>query len=1139
MRLLRTRQFLPLFITQFLGAFNDNLLKNALVMVITFRLAAQLGDNAQILVIAAAGLFILPFFLFSATAGQFADKYDRSQLTRIIKLVEIAIMAVAVIGFYTNHVTTLMIALFGMGMHSTFFGPIKYALLPQHLPDDQLLSGNAYIEAGTFLAILIGTIAGGVLILQPNGILLISIALLVVAVAGYLSSRSIPAAPAPQPEIIINKNIIQETIRMVRYSRQDKRVFRCILGISWFWLVGATFLAQFPSYAKDVLHADGNVVTLFLTVFSLGIGIGSFLCNRLLNGRIQTLYVPLAALGISAFGIDFYIASLHAAQIVSPILITLQQFLNTPVNWRVLFDLLGLSICSGLYIVPLYAVMQHDSAPSHRARIIAANNIINALFMVVSALLSLVLIMRGFTIPQIFLSIALGNLLVAVYICKLLPDALPRTLLKALLFLVYRIDVKGLENYTKAGQRVLIVANHTSFLDAALIAASLPDRITFAANTHIAAKWWMKPVMSLVNILPLDPTNPLAIKSLIDTLKQDKPCMIFPEGRITTTGALMKIYEGPGMIADKANAMILPIRIDGAQYTPFSRLKGKVHLRWFPKISLTILPPRRFALPDDVKGRKRRQLAGNELYNVMSDMMFASSPHHQTLVSALIGAQKLHGRHHIIAEDVMRKPLTYGQFLTRAFVLGKALDTTAPTGEAMGILLPTAITTSVTLFGLQLRGRVTALLNFTAGSASLLSACKAAQLSTIVTSKRFITMTRLQPVIDSLEHNTIRIVYLEDIAAAVSRLAKLGSLLKSYLPQRSYNATVKNQNPDAPAAILFTSGSEGTPKGVVLSHSNILSNIYQLASRIDFGPQDKVFNALPMFHAFGLMGGTLLPLLSGIKTFYYPSPLHYRIIPELIYDTNSTILFGTDTFLAGYARFANPYDFYSIRYIFAGAERLKDETRRVYADKFGVRVFEGYGATETAPGIALNTPMHNRQGSVGRILSGLETRLETVTGITEGQKLWVKGPNVMLGYLFADNPGVLTPIADGWYDTGDIVAIDDDRFVTIKGRTKRFAKIAGEMISLTAVENALNALWPDALLAVVSIPDAKKGEQLVILTTFKEMNRDAISPFFKQRNLPELALPRVILQLADMPLLGTGKVDYQGAKKLAEEQVKN
>ncbi len=418
MQLLRTQRFLPLFITQFMGAFNDNLFKNALVMLITYRMASD-TQNAQTLVTLAAGLFILPFFIFSATAGQLADKFDRARLTRIIKLVEIGIMLAAAVGFYMQEVYFLLFALFCMGTHSTFFGPIKYALLPQHLQESELIEGNGFIESGTFLAILFGTILGGLLILHESGQALISAGIISVAVLGYIASRYIPPAPAPDPTLTISPHIWKETWRIIGYSRQDRRVFLSILGISWFWLIGATFLAQFPTYASAVLHGDETVVTLFLTLFSVGIGVGSMLCGKLLKGEISSKYVPLAAAGISLFMIDLYLAS-GAMQVIGEDLIGARDFLMQG-GWRIALDLFLVALCGGIYIVPLYALMQHRSAVEHRARIIAANNVMNALFMVASAVATLVMLQAGIGVVEIFLSIAVLNGFAVVVMRRLVP----------------------------------------------------------------------------------------------------------------------------------------------------------------------------------------------------------------------------------------------------------------------------------------------------------------------------------------------------------------------------------------------------------------------------------------------------------------------------------------------------------------------------------------------------------------------------------------------------------------------------------------------------------------------------------------------------------------------------------------------
>jgi len=417
--LLKTRRFLPLFLTQFLGAFNDNVFKNALVMLITYKAGEQAGGNTQILVTLAAALFILPYLLFSATAGQLADKYDRARLARFTKIAEIILMSIAAIGFYMHSIYFLLFVLFCMGIQATFFGPIKYALLPQHLHENELISGNAFIEAGTFLAILVGTILGGLLIMHDAGTHLISGAIIGFAVLGYLTSRHIPTAAASMPSLKVNWNIARESWAMVNHDRKNRRVFLCILGISWFWLVGATFLSQFPTYAKDVIHSDETVVTLFLTVFSVGIGIGSFLCNWLLRGQVKSTYVPMAAVGITLFTLDLFFASGNVAHAAEGTLMDVAQFLAFPSSWRILFDLCAVAVCGGIYVVPLYAIMQHDSHPESRARTIASNNIVNALFMVVAAIATMLMLKASFTVPQVFLTIGVLNGLVAVYIRKL------------------------------------------------------------------------------------------------------------------------------------------------------------------------------------------------------------------------------------------------------------------------------------------------------------------------------------------------------------------------------------------------------------------------------------------------------------------------------------------------------------------------------------------------------------------------------------------------------------------------------------------------------------------------------------------------------------------------------------------------
>jgi acyl-[acyl-carrier-protein]-phospholipid O-acyltransferase/long-chain-fatty-acid--[acyl-carrier-protein] ligase len=567
----------------------------------------------------------------------------------------------------------------------------------------------------------------------------------------------------------------------------------------------------------------------------------------------------------------------------------------------------------------------------------------------------------------------------------------------------------------------------------------------------------------------------------------------------------------------------VPVRIAGAQFTPFSRLKGKVRLRTFPKIDLTILPPQRFAVEGET-ARQRRAAAGAKLYDVMSDMIFATSDVDRTLYQALLDAKDIHGAKRPVVEDVKREPMSYARLVTGSIALGRPLAAMTQPGEAVGVLLPNVSAVAATFFALQGIGRVPAMLNYTAGLANLKAACTAAQVRTIVTARAFVQQAKLSEVVDGLAADGLRIILLENLGASIGTFAKLRALVATRWAGRRHRRL--GVTPDAPAVILFTSGSEGLPKGVVLTHRNLLSNCLQLSARIDFNSADIVLNALPVFHSFGLTGGTLLPILSGVKTLLYPSPLHYRIVPALAYDANATILFGTDTFLSGYARMAHGYDFYSLRYIFAGAERVRNETRRTYAEKFGLRILEGYGATEAAPVIAVNTPMHFRAGSVGRLLPGVEAKIEPVAGIEEGGRLSIRGPNIMAGYLKADAPGLLQPPIDGWHDSGDIVTIDAAGFVTIKGRAKRFAKIGGEMVSLPAVENHAARLWPSAEHAVVTRPDARKGEQLVLFTTQPAATASALQQWARANGIAELSVPKDVRVVDALPVLGTGKLDY-------------
>ena len=582
--LLKQRRFGPFFGVQFLGAFNDNVYKNALVIMLTFQAASMTTMSSGLLVNVCAGLFILPFFLFSATAGQLADKYEKASITRLVKVFEIVIMIVGALGFYWLSLELMLIALFMMGMHSTMFGPVKYAYLPQHLKNEELVGGNGLTDAGTFIAILLGTIVGGTLIgIKPSGAMWVSATAIVIAVLGYWVSRAVPLSPAPSPALKINWNPLTETWANLKFLRTNRTVFLSILGISWFWFYGAMFLSQFPNYTKEVLGGGEHVVTLLLAVFSVGIGLGSLLCEKLSGRKIEIGLVPFGSIGLTLFALDLFFASPSMTH-ATPLGAT--AFLQQAGSWRVLFDLLMIGIFGGFYIVPLYALIQSRSESSHQSRVIAGNNILNALFMVVAAGVAIVGLNSGLTIPQLFLLTGLLNALVAIYIYTLVPEFLMRFLVWLLIHSVYRLEKKGLENIPETGAAML-VANHPTFIDALVIAAACP-RPTRYVMDH---RRYNTPLLSFLfratRSIPIAPAreDPVMLERAYDEIAKglsegDLIC-IFPEGRVTDDGEIHDFRGGIKRIIERTPVPVVPIALRGLWASFFGRQGGALLVRVF------------------------------------------------------------------------------------------------------------------------------------------------------------------------------------------------------------------------------------------------------------------------------------------------------------------------------------------------------------------------------------------------------------------------------------------------------------------------------------------------------------------------------------------------------------------------------
>ena len=713
--------------------------------------------------------------------------------------------------------------------------------------------------------------------------------------------------------------------------------------------------------------------------------------------------------------------------------------------------------------------------------------------------------------------------------------------LRALARLFFRVRVRGMEEARAIGgvggdRPLLVIANHESFLDGILLGLFLPiENPVFVVHTEVVRNpLWRVGLGLMADYLSVDPSHPMAIKHVVRLLENNRPVVIFPEGRITLTGSLMKVYDGPAFAAVKTNATLLPVRLDGLTRSYFSRMNRQPR-KFFPQVMLTVLAPTILLEPEARAAKDRRHKAGEALRRLMQEMALAR-PQGHTLYSALCDAMEMHGRGRRVVEDIRQVEYSYRDLLKMALMLGRLAGRLTQPGERVGLLLPNLAPTLGLFLGLTALRRVPAMLNYTAGVDGMQTACSAAEIRTLITSHAFVEQAKLGGKLSALQ-GLERIVYLEDLREEMTFFDKLWLMAWAmWFPRQVEH---RGATPEDAAVVLFTSGSEGKPKGVVLSHRAILANIAQIRAIIDFSVEDRVLNVLPIFHSFGLTAGTLLPVLSGAGLFLYPSPLHYREIPELAYDRGCTVLFGTSTFLGNYAKHAHPYDFYRLRYVVAGAEKLAPAVRDLWFEKFGIRIFEGYGATETAPVIAVNTPMAYRSGTVGQFLPGLEYWLHPVPGIEHGGLLHVRGPNVMSGYLKADEPGVLqmpeSSEGPGWYETGDVVEIDDDGFVHIVGRVKRFAKVAGEMVSLEAVEKLAQTASPGVQHAASSQPDEEKGEALVLFTVDAALDRAALQKAAQQLGMPELAVPRKIVYVDELPLLGTGKTDYVTLKRRAEE----
>jgi len=705
-----------------------------------------------------------------------------------------------------------------------------------------------------------------------------------------------------------------------------------------------------------------------------------------------------------------------------------------------------------------------------------------------------------------------------------------RLTVRFLLRILFRYRAYNTDSLNTQGP-VIMIPNHVSWIDWLLLGAVLNDDWKFVTSSVVANQNFLfRLVMTGKRCFPVDVASPYAVRRMAEYLKSGGRLVLFAEGRITSSGTLGKLYDGTGFLVSNTRAKIVLAYLRGAERSIFATQTG--WKKFFSEITVhfssVLIPPEFGKISSQIARRKYTDWVYRKMTEYRFNVEMAFGP--KTIIEAVEEKSKMISKK-IILEDALRMSMTHSRLMIASELMAHVLMKKIIVEEKrIGVLLPNVNAMPATLLSLWRLGKTPAILNYTTGPAIMNSCIQLANLKTVITSVKFVENAKID--IRGLEKT--KFIFIEDVKK------EIGVVLKfiTFIRRNFFFRMIPKIKADDSAVVLFTSGSESLPKGVVLTHRNILSNIRQVISVTDMEDGDRMFNALPLFHSFGLTVGLLLPLVRGCYTFLYISPLHYRLVPAIIYDRDCTIVLGTNTFLTGYAQRAHPYDFRKVRCLFAGAEKLQESTVNTWAKKFGVRVLEGYGATECSPCISVNTTLAPKVGSAGRILPGMDYKLEKIEGIEDGGRLFVRGPNIMSGYLNPDADAAFKALG-GWYDTGDIVTADDEGFIFISGRVKRFAKVSGEMVSLTAVEDALNKAFskyaPRCRIAVMAVKDERKGEALLLVTNELRMTLDEVREKLRENGFPNLAIPREIRIVKEIPRLGSGKLDYRKLQTLINE----
>jgi acyl-[acyl-carrier-protein]-phospholipid O-acyltransferase/long-chain-fatty-acid--[acyl-carrier-protein] ligase len=1125
-----TRGFWALIVTQFQGALSDNIYKWMVIFAVP---ALGLWDakDKESFVSLVGALFALPFVLFAMTGGWMADRFSKRSVTIGTKILEIAVMLVAAVGLALHNLPLMLVTVFLMAAQSALFSPSKYGLLPELLPEKRLSWGNGILEMTTFLAIIIGTAVAGFMYahITPH-VGLSGIVLIALAVVGAITSWQIPRLPQADPLRKFQWNPISDLLKYGRVILKDRVLTLALIGNTYFWLLGALLQLNIVIFGQEILKLDETEVGLLQVALALGIGVGSIAAGYLSGGKVEYGLVPLGALGIT----------------VTSAIMGLNGF--GFFGSCVMLGLLGAA--AGFYAVPVNALVQHRPDRSQKGAVLGVSAFLTSVGTLLAAgvyyLATSPLI--GMDSRGMFVAASIITLAASVYAIWLVPDSLLRLVVWLFTHSVYRLRIVGRDNIPDKGG-ALFVCNHVSFVDALLIIGSTDRRIRAIMYKGIYDTWYVKPFAKAMGAIPISsqsrPRELLkALQQASDAIRNGDVVCIFAEGQITRIGQMLPFRRGFERIMKDVDAPIIPVCLDNVWGSIFSYERGRFFGKWPRYIPYPVTVSYGTPMPPTstpVEVRQAVQELNSDAWHYRHKLM---KPLHRMFISAA----RRHPFRFAMAD--MRIPkLSFLNALAGSILMARRLRQTWTDQEMVGILLPPSVPGALVNHAALLAGRVPVNLNYTASDTVLASCAEQCRLKTVVTSKAFLDKVKL-----TVPGQTI---LLEEIAANPPAIEKATAFLMACFAPAWWIERVVRQpgtrktTVDDLATVIFSSGSTGNPKGVMLSHFNIISNIEQLSQTFAFRSRDKVLGVLPFFHSFGFTVTLALPVTQGIGVVYHPSPLDAKVIGELVQGYAVTFLMATPTFLNMYLRGVEPEQFGSLQFVVTGAEKLPERLAQAFTDKYGIRPLEGYGATECSPVVSVNTrdyraagfrQVGSKRGSIGHPLPGVSVRVvdpDTFTPIPIGQPgmLLVRGPNVMTGYL-GQPEKTAEAIRNDWYVTGDIALLDEDGFMQITDRLSRFSKIGGEMVPHIKVEDKLHELAgaTEQCFAVTGLPDEKKGERLVVLHTLSDDKLKPVLEKLAASDLPNLWKPKAdqFKKVDALPYLGTGKLDLRQIREIAK-----